>query len=813
MNLRYLSAGLVIFSCVVCGSLARAQTALPGVELPNPLGVNIHFTDPQVGEMEMLNAGGFRWVRMDFAWGAIERAPGQYDFSAYDRLMATLDKQQMRALFILDYGNPLYDNGLSPHTEVGRAAFARWAVAAALHFKGRGILWEMFNEPNGGFWKPQADVEDYAKLALAVGKALRAAKPTETYIGPATSGIDFAFLEGCFKAGLLEYWSAVSVHPYRQERPESAAPEYRRLRQLIAKYAPVGKHIPIISGEWGYSSVWSSFDAAKQGKFLPREWLTNLANDIPLSIWYDWHDDGLDPKDPEHHFGSVLNPYLEGQSPVYTPKPAYLAAKTLASALAGYHFNKRLIVGDEGDYALLFSKGNEVRAAVWTTARQPHPVHIPASPGPFLVTGHTGAQLAPLTANGSGLAVTLTDAPQYLVPEGANELLRRAAAWERLPLEIVTTAPQTISLMVPKSLVAQHSMQLVSYPGPNGQTLNTLSTINVSRAADTVPVQVTLTFPDSPIRLVQETQLVVTNALHITILPGSKGAVPVRLDNPSGSAFKGTMRLVSSFSNPIFSNSITLGNGSSVALGPPDKGTETPKLAYGTEVPLVMRAGQTEQTVLLHRAALPGNLTDVPADLKMSVLVRDDKGHNVLSAPLPESHPFDDFAKYPARAQPPCYTLVPDGDAKIGSAQTVTVATPPDGMPMPGMSALKITYRFDAGWKFIRLTPATDALKGNLGQPKALGLWIYGDGSGNQARLRFTDSTGQTFQPGGEALKWKGWRYVTFPLDGTLSGSWGGQADGIVHAPIHFDTLFLLDSANRQASAGTVYISSPTLIY
>jgi hypothetical protein len=29
-------------------------------------GVNIHFTQPKAGELEMLAAAGFKWVRMDF---------------------------------------------------------------------------------------------------------------------------------------------------------------------------------------------------------------------------------------------------------------------------------------------------------------------------------------------------------------------------------------------------------------------------------------------------------------------------------------------------------------------------------------------------------------------------------------------------------------------------------------------------------------------------------------------------------------------------------------------------------------------------
>jgi hypothetical protein len=176
---------------------------LPSAVVPDGLGVNIHFTDPRPGELEMLAAGGFHWVRMDFSWGGTEQRPGIYDFSAYDRLLAALEGQKLRAIFILDYGNSLYEPDSAVATEAGRRAFSRWAAAAAVHFQGHGILWEIWNEPNGGFWKPQAKVEDYAKLTLAAAQAIHAAAPGEAVIGPATSGVDLAFLESCFKAGLL----------------------------------------------------------------------------------------------------------------------------------------------------------------------------------------------------------------------------------------------------------------------------------------------------------------------------------------------------------------------------------------------------------------------------------------------------------------------------------------------------------------------------------------------------------------------------------------------------------------------------------
>jgi hypothetical protein len=389
-------------------------------------GVNIDFTDPRPGEIKMLSEAGVRWVRMDFVWEATEKEPGRYDFSSYDRLMTALEPYGIHALFILDYGNHLYDNSAPPRTEATRQAFARWAVAAAKHFKGRGALWEVYNEPNQTtFWPPKPNAQEYVELALAVGRAFHEAVPDEKLIGPATSEIDFDFLESCFKGGLLEYWSAVSIHPYRRSDPETAAEDYCRLREMIKNYAPfktgsgsdrdaTQKNIPIISSEWGYSSVWPGLNDEKQGQLLARAWLTNVANGISLSIWYDWRDDGLDPKEPEQHFGTVFNAYHERREPVYDPKPAYLAARTLTAFFNGYRFEKRLDAGRTDDYLLVFRKGSDLRFAAWTTASAAHNVLLPLEEGGYSVSRHTGQDESPVKADQKGASVTLTMAPVYI---------------------------------------------------------------------------------------------------------------------------------------------------------------------------------------------------------------------------------------------------------------------------------------------------------------------------------------------------------------------------------------------------------------
>jgi hypothetical protein len=410
--------------CIVLLSRGDAAEFPALSHVPEGIGVNIHFTSAQPREMEMLAAAGFRWVRMDFIWSAMEKKKGEYDFKEYDHLLQICDEHHIRVMAILDYSNPLYDSDLSPHTDEGIAAFAKWSVATVKHFKGRGVLWEMYNEPNG-FWRPKPDVNAYVKLAVAVAKAIKEAEPDELHCGPGLSGTDAAWLEPCYKAGLLQYWDAVSVHPYGNEPPETRDRAYKGVRALIDQYQPKGKTIPILSGEWGYTAA--QVPREMQGKLLAREILFNLYSGIPLSIWYDWRDDGPDPKNGEHNFGCVANAHHKDREPVLDPKPAYLAARTLNSKLDGFTFKRRLGLTNDADFFLVFAKGEETRAVAWTTSSAPHSVTVAAGRGTVAVFGFDGQELPAIDAKEKRLDIELTDGPKYLVSKNGGDIWSGAA--------------------------------------------------------------------------------------------------------------------------------------------------------------------------------------------------------------------------------------------------------------------------------------------------------------------------------------------------------------------------------------------------
>lgn len=367
---------LLLLSLSLCAWIGTAAE-FPEMTLPAGVGVNIHFVTGNEKDLDAIAAAGFKFVRMDFSWEGTERQKGVYDWSGYDQLTANLERRGLRAIYILDYGSALYEgaensknplNGQeqketsSPRHPESVAAFAKWAAASAKHFSGKHVVWEIWNEPNIFFWKPKPDVNEYTTLALATAKAVRAAEPGTTIIGPGSSEIPWEFLEKFMSSGVLEYIDGVSVHPYRdyKKSPETAAPDYQRLRGLIEKYAPEArKKMPIISSEWGYTTSTKGVPLDKQAAFIVRQQLSNLLNGVPLSIWYDWKNDGGDPTEWEQNFGTVTEDL--------TPKPSYIALQTMTRLLSGYHIEQRVTTGNDKDYVLLLKNGaGESKWVAWT---------------------------------------------------------------------------------------------------------------------------------------------------------------------------------------------------------------------------------------------------------------------------------------------------------------------------------------------------------------------------------------------------------------------------------------------------------------
>jgi hypothetical protein len=340
-----MAQGITRTLLVVLAAWLKSPQRAHALRVGDGWGTNIHWVKENAdGEAAMI-AAAYKIARMDFGWASIEKSEGNYNFEAYDGLLSTMEAHDIRPYWILDYGNPLYPpqhagkNNGACDTEVCIEAFGKFAAATVAHFKGHNIIFECINEPNGMGGDNSTDI---AALCLSAGKAFTAAG--ELFVGPTTAGMDWAYLNSSMAAGVLGAFGAVSVHPYRPDAPDTVLSDWVHLRDLITQYGSSDRerNMPMLSGEWGYTTAVppctysNRVDPTTQAAYLARMWLSNTMAGVPVSINYDWRDNGDNETVCESNFGSVHNVPTGDATQPFKPKPKYQAALALQTSLGNF---------------------------------------------------------------------------------------------------------------------------------------------------------------------------------------------------------------------------------------------------------------------------------------------------------------------------------------------------------------------------------------------------------------------------------------------------------------------------------------------
>jgi hypothetical protein len=425
-----LAAASAIAGCA--DALKAGGIGCAGTAIPCGVGFNMHVAGTDQ-DWDAIKAAGAVMCRLDIGWSGSERVKGQYDFSRQDETLKKMDARGVRALFVLAYDNPLY--GKAETTEEGRQAYARWVAAAAGHFRGRGVMLELWNEPNVGFWKGDAKMNSeqfaaqYVALVKAAVPAMRAADPNCFILGGSVSCLwrdSFMWVDAVLKDGLLDTGiNALSVHPYGYEEPElcidnnqpgtKPTESYGLLRQ---KMAAIGKgDFPIVDTEVGYAASRRRGNVTEdiRAMLIVRTCLVDQMCNLHFTTWYNW-----DENDAATH--RVRN--FGGK-----PLPIYNACKNMSAEMAGYRFVERLKVGSAFDYVLAFENGAGGRKIVaWSIpanrgdsqAKVPaHDLAIPVGAGnAAAVRDLFGKPVAAPVADGS-VTVKLSASPQYIATSGA----------------------------------------------------------------------------------------------------------------------------------------------------------------------------------------------------------------------------------------------------------------------------------------------------------------------------------------------------------------------------------------------------------
>lgn len=92
----------------------------------------------------------------------------------------------------------------------------------------------------------------------------------------------------------------------------------------------------------------------------------------------------------------------------------------------------------------------------------------------------------------------------------------------------------------------------------------------------------------------------------------------------------------------------------------------------------------------------------------------------------------------------------------------------------------------------------------------AVGLWVYGDGSGNTLRIRLVDAEGEILQYRLGTVGSAGWRLIQTPI-GESVPTWNQiskDGNGRLDFPAQFQSLILDDASDRFVGRGIIYIDN-----
>ncbi|HUN50665.1 MAG TPA: glycosyl hydrolase [Candidatus Sulfotelmatobacter sp.] len=401
--------GYFILSVTAARTGGTAEAAFAVVPRPkpaaadSPFGVMTHFAKGwPIDIIPLIDRAGIGHIRDEQPWGQVETARGRYLFPPrLDAYMTALAARHIDPLIVLAFANRLYDDGKTPYTDAGRAAYAAYARAVAQHFGHALKAVEVWNEYNGSFCDGPCRSDRpkfYAAMLQDTYRTLKSADPSLTVLGGAAVPIPLDYFQKLFQKGALDSMDAVVIHPYRSP-PEGVERDIAALRRLMATY---GKPKPIWATEFSdLADMKKSRDDV--ARYLVRMSTLLLSAKVARIYWYLLRD---------YQEFAGLGLLRDEHDPLgrYAPNPAYVAYAVLIHELQGAHFVRREASDPRVHVYAFAGREDEIRVA-WSLL--PKAGFDLASGGPLRIDSMMGGERRVTPQNGR-VAIALSENPVYI---------------------------------------------------------------------------------------------------------------------------------------------------------------------------------------------------------------------------------------------------------------------------------------------------------------------------------------------------------------------------------------------------------------
>ncbi|MEG1441219.1 MAG: hypothetical protein RSC29_01010, partial [Oscillospiraceae bacterium] len=328
-------------------------------------GYSANISDPR--DVELAIKSGVKMARGSMEWNDVERVKGVYDFTEFDKIINPLLENGIEPVILLCYNNPLYNGeteimgrqyGMKNKIEID--AFSKYAAAVANHYPSVRYF-EVYNEPNIGFWRPQPNVRDYSYSCMIAEREIKKVNKNAIVLGGAVASGDAKFIENMYNNNVYSYLDGVSYHPYIYFDGSNVDDGYESMAKNIhKKSSEMGGFKEQAITEVGWPTHKNGGAASstedEQASELMKEYVVSDSNDVNVNAVYNFINSGTNPDYNEDNFGVV--------NADRSPKKAYVANATLMKNTAGAQFIGEVNV-KENTKAYVYVKDNEPLMILW----------------------------------------------------------------------------------------------------------------------------------------------------------------------------------------------------------------------------------------------------------------------------------------------------------------------------------------------------------------------------------------------------------------------------------------------------------------
>jgi hypothetical protein len=375
--------------------------------------------------LELAASLGFEYHRFNAVWQNVQPRKGVWHWDSLDRHLALVESHGLR-WHVKTTGSASW---AAPHRfdppEID--AWREWIGALAERYGDRIEFWEVWNEPNIGFFK--GTVEEYGELQRAAFDTIKAARPGVVVTSGGYAGMNHhASKPGAFEAALRDYPRAYDWFAYHMH---DTFPQFHRdlARQLAGLRRKVGAgEVPMVFTETGFDT---RFGERFQAETLLKKMTYAAAIGARSYTWYNMMDRaGRDqPNKAGHTFGLITNPTgtadFASVEEEFRPKEAFVSAAAAIRQLRGRAYRETwaedgsrfaYLFGEYGDHLLVaWGEGERTPGALWvveTDAERVETLDLRGNATPL-----------PLT---DGRVLVAVDTPRYFRFVGGKTAPRRA---------------------------------------------------------------------------------------------------------------------------------------------------------------------------------------------------------------------------------------------------------------------------------------------------------------------------------------------------------------------------------------------------